>query len=441
MQLLRNFHTLPKLNHFANGLKSVLTGKKYSFGQFEYTCQEEGNKEGLLDVSYDYDGISKYIKSNGLFDKDSGMYRYRAFLPLPFNAEVPPLLVGNTPLYKLPTYEGFSSVYVKDEGRNPTASLKDRASSLVVAKAIELGKTVVTTASTGNAAAALSGLMASVSTHGLLSNIFVPENIPVAKLAQLLVYGSQVFLVRGTYDDAYDLCMEATHKYKWYSRSTGYNYFTVEGKKTVSFEMCEQLAKFKKVHSKKKLFKSPDSIFVSVGDGNIISGVHKGLKDLYKTGMIEKMPRIFGVQSENSRAMYNCWKYKLDPFNLKPIECNTIADSISANLPRDPIRALRSVTETNGQYMTVSDNEILKAIPDLARVSGVFPEPAASCSWAGFKKAIKSKLISPDETVVVISTGNGLKDIKAAQESVKVGSKLWKVSGFKELDEILKKNL
>ncbi|NLH07286.1 MAG: threonine synthase, partial [Chloroflexi bacterium] len=330
----------------------------------------------------------------------------------------PPLLVGDTPLYRADNVAkeiGVGKVWIKDDGRNPTASLKDRASALLVAKARAEGRKIVTTASTGNAAAALAGLAASVQ---MPTVIFVPASAPEAKITQLLVYGAHVLLVDGTYDDAFELCLAATEKYGWYCRNTGYNPYTAEGKKTVSYEICEQLT------GKRGLFRAPDTIIVSVGDGNIIAGVHKGLKDMYALGWIDRVPRLIGVQAEGSAALYNTWKAGLDPVEMQPIETNTIADSISAGLPRDRVKAMRAVTETGGIYLTVSDEEILAAIPKLAQATGVFAEPAAAATYAGLLKAAGEGVFAPDEEVVALITGNGLKDVAAAQKAVRQAPKV-----------------
>jgi threonine synthase len=221
-----------------------------------------------------------------------------------------------------------------------------------------------------------------------------------------------VLLVDGTYDDAFDLCLEATDAYGWYCRNTGYNPYTAEGKKTVSFEICEGLA------GEAGRFAAPDVILVSVGDGNIISGVHKGLKDLLALGWIDHMPRLIGIQAEGSAAMYHVWKTGGDPWTMAPIDAQTVADSISAGLPRDRVKALHAVTETDGAYLTVSDEEILAAIPALARATGVFAEPAASATYAGLIKAAEAGLVGPDDQVVVLITGNGLKDVGSARRAV-----------------------
>ncbi|MBN1121950.1 MAG: threonine synthase [Anaerolineae bacterium] len=409
------------------GLKCTICGKEYAPGEVEYICPDHGD-DGNLDVLYDYDRIADRVSKTGLADV-TGIWRYKALMPIDIDAPVPPLVVGATPLYRVDNVAqqiGAGQVWIKDDGRNPTASLKDRASALIVARAGVEGRDLVTTASTGNAAAALAGVAASVQ---MPTVIFVPASAPPAKITQLLVYGANVLLVDGTYDDAFELCLKATHKYGWYCRNTGYNPYTAEGKKTVSYEICEQLA------DRPGQFSAPDTILVSVGDGNIISGVHKGLRDLLALGWIDKMPRLIGVQAEGSAAMYKAWKEGINPAKMEPIDAQTVADSISAGLPRDRVKAMRAVTETGGAYITVSDDEIIAAIPKLAQMSGVFAEPAASAAYAGLLKASGLGMFSADERIVVLSTGNGLKDIASAQKSVRQAPKI--APTLDEVDRII----
>ncbi len=394
-------------------LTCVICQKKYTIDQIDYVCPDHGN-EGILDVLYDYDVIGKNISRESLAtSQDFSIWRYKAMLPIKPDAETPPVAVGWTPLYdatNLAEKLNIKKIWIKDDGRQPTASFKDRASAMAIVKAREKGAKIITTASTGNAAAALSGLCSAMNQSNV---IFVPETAPQAKIAQLLVFGSTVILVKGTYDDAFDLCMQAAREYGWYNRNTGYNPYMSEGKKTVSFEICEQLG-----------WKVPDRIFVSVGDGCIIGGVHKGFKDLLAMGWIDKIPKLMGIQAAGSSYLYQAWKNNEDVLTKPPIPANTIADSISAGLPRDRIKALAAVKETNGMYLTVSDEEILAAIPHLARGAGIFAEPAGAAAYAGLVKTVNNGDISPDETIVVVNTGNGLKDIGSAMKAVEnAGSK------------------
>jgi threonine synthase len=384
-------------------LKCLLCGADYPPEEVPYVCPLHGD-EGILDVQYDYSRIAELLKREDLArSRDDSLWRYKHLLPVSGDAPVPPLRVGWTPLYparRLAESLGLKHLWVKDETRQPTASLKDRASVVAVVKAAEIGARVITTASTGNAAAALAGICASV---GRKNVIFVPASAPEAKVAQLLAYGSEVLLVEGSYDDAFDLCLKAARKFGWYNRNTAYNPYMTEGKKTVILEVCEQLG-----------WQAPHAVFVPVGDGCIVGGVHKGLKDLVALGWIDRMPRLIGVQAEGSSALYDAWKRGIPPQEMRPIRAATVADSISAGLPRDRVKALRAVTETGGAYVTVSDAEILQAIPALARGTGVFAEPAGAAPLAGLEKALKIGLVRSDERIVLLVTGSGLKDIPSA---------------------------
>jgi threonine synthase len=400
------------------GLKCVVCGKAYSVTDLEYVCPDHGT-EGILDVCYDYDLINQVFSREDLKQsRDYSIWRYRPLLPISAAADIPPLAIGWTPLYVAPRLAGglgLAKLWVKDEGRQPTASFKDRASAIAVVKAREKLAQVITTASTGNAAAALSGICASVGQENV---IFVPETAPQAKIAQLLAFGSRVLLVKGTYDDAFDLCLQAEREYGWYNRNTGYNPYMTEGKKTASFEIWEQLGG-----------QVPDRIFVSVGDGCIIGGLHKGFKDLLALGWIDRMPKLMGIQSDGSNYLTQAWLNNEDVLTKPAIAANTVADSISAGLPRDRIKALAAVRETSGAYLSVSDEEILAAIPVLARGCGVFAEPAGAAAYAGLVKAVQLGIVSPEEQIVVLNTGSGLKDVASAMQAVRnVGNGAYSVA-------------
>ncbi|MEJ2558348.1 MAG: threonine synthase [Anaerolineae bacterium] len=388
-------------------LKCLICGKEYSPDQVDYVCPDHGD-DGILDVQYNYDLIGRRISQGDLLHSTNyTIWRYKPLLPVRPDSPVPPLSVGWTPLYRahrLAAELDLQHVWVKDDGRQPTASFKDRASAIAVVKAQEKGAEIITTASTGNAAAALAGLCASVRQPNV---IFVPESAPQAKVTQLLVFGSTVILVKGTYDDAFELCLLAAKEYGWYNRNTAYNPYMTEGKKTASYEICEQLG-----------WQAPDRIFVSVGDGCIIGGLHKGLKDLLALGWIDRMPRLMGVQATGSAYMAQAWADAEDVLTKPPIQAHTLADSISAGLPRDRLKAMAAVRESGGAYLQVSDQEILAAIPALARGCGVFAEPAGAAAYAGLVKAVEDGLVDPGERIVVLVTGNGLKDVTSAMKSV-----------------------
>jgi threonine synthase len=406
------------------GLKCTICGAQYEPGEVEYVCPRHGD-DGILDVLYDYGRIAQQIRPNQLAgDPTASIWRYLPLLPVE-PAATQRLVrntvlssVGWTPLYPAPclaTALGLRWLWVKDDGRQPTASFKDRASAIAIAKTRELGYEVVTTASTGNAAAALSGLCAAISQPNV---IFVPRTAPQAKIAQLLVYGATVLLVDGTYDDAFELCLQAAPAFGWYNRNTAYNPYMSEGKKTVVYEVCEQLARGETGSGKPGRWVAPDVVMVPVGDGCIIGGVHKGFRDLLALGWIDQIPRIVGVQAAGSSPLVNAWEQGLEGWEMEPVEAHSVADSIVAGLPRDRIKALRAVRETGGAFVRVDDDEIVAAIPALAQGCGVFAEPAAAAAYAGLVKAAKRGLVDANDRIVVLATGSGLKDINTAMRSV-----------------------
>lgn len=387
---------------FVTGYRCVVCGALYKPGEVAYVCPHHGN-EGILDVEYDYEAAKGSLAASMNTHWDNGMWRYRALLPLPADAPVPMILVGATPVSAAPRLAaraGVARLYIKDDGRSPTASFKDRASALAVALARAQGARVVATASTGNAAAALAGMSAAMNQPCV---IFVPASAPPAKIAQLLAYGASVFAVQGTYDQAFDLCLDACQRMGWYNRNTGYNPFMAEGKKTAAYELCEQLG-----------WQVPDALFVSVGDGCIIAGIHKGLRDLHALGLIDRLPRLYGIQANGSNFLTEAFEKNEDVLTKAPINARTVADSIAAGLPRDRIKAMTAVKDTGGAFLSVSDEAILAAIPDLAQGSGVFAEPAAATAWAGVLAARERGLVNASETIAVLITGSGLKDVAAA---------------------------
>ncbi|MBP7692348.1 MAG: threonine synthase [Anaerolineales bacterium] len=395
------------------GYRCSLCGAEYTLDQVPYICPHHGDA-GNLDVVLDVPAIQRATSPAALAAvRDFSLWRYLPLLPVedPGLAGTPLRNAGWTPLYRagrLAADLKLKHVFLKDDGRNPTASFKDRASAVVVARARALGAQTVTTASSGNAAAALAGMAASA---GLPTVIFVPRTAPQAKVAQLLMFGARVFLVNGTYDDAFDLTLQAAREFGWYCRNTGYNPFTREGKKTAAYEIAEQFTTLSGADPARG-WRVPDWVFVSVGDGNIISGIHKGFQDLLALGWIERMPKLVGVQAEGSPAVHDAWASGGETITAGRAE--TIADSISVGLPRDGVRAVRAARETGGGYLTVSDREILHCMRALARHAAVFAEPAAATAYAGLGRAACDGLLQADDSVVVVITGNGLKDIPSA---------------------------
>ena len=393
-----------------------ICGQEFGPDEVQYTCPHDG---GNLDVILDYDGIRRDASPADIrCSPETSIWRYLPLLPVkdPGHYGTPLWAVGWTPLFDLQTIAGrlnLGKLWLKDDGRNPTASFKDRASAVAVARAQEIGADVIVTASTGNAGAALAGMAGAAKMPAV---ILAPKTAPPAKIAQLLIFGAQVVLVEGTYDDAFDLTIQAAEKFGWYCRNTGFNPFTAEGKKTAAFEICEQLSfAGDEKNSAEERWLTPDAVFVSVGDGNIISGLHKGFKDLHKLGWIDRIPRLYGIQSEGSAAIYNAFQAGSE--EILPVSADTVADSISVDLPRDGLRALRAATETGGAYVAVPDSAIVDAIAKLGRDAAVFAEPAGAAAYAGLLTAVERNLLAAGDRVVVLNTGNGLKDVARAMDA------------------------
>ncbi len=389
-------------------LRCVSCGREFSPDEIDYTCPDCGPRRGTLEVLYDYDALrEKLTREHFAHETDYSMWRYLPLLPIQNRRFIQPLHVGWTPVYRFPDYAralGLSALYIKDDGRNPTASYKDRASSVVVIKAQEKRRPVVTCASTGNAASSLSGFAAATD---LETVIFVPRTAPEAKVAQLLIYGAKVFLVRGSYDVAYDLAAQAAEEFGWYNRSAAVNPYLVEGKKTGALELAEQLG-----------WDPPDFVFVGVGDGSVISGICKGFEELRTLGLIEKIPRVIGVQAAGAAPIAKAFdRYDGSEVRIEDIEAETVADSICVGKPRDIVKAVKYLARNGGKFITVTDAEIVDAIATLARRTGVFAEPAGATPFAGLRKLAASGEIAGKSAAVMV-TGNGLKDVAAARRAV-----------------------
>ena len=376
-----------------------------------YTCPVCGSQGGIMEVEYDYREINRLTtREQVTLSRDYSMFRYLPFLPIRPESARPHLRVGWSPLYKplgLAKSLGMSNLYIKDDGQNPTSSLKDRASIIAVIKAGEEKAPTVACSSTGNAASSLAGNAAAM---GLKSVIFVPSRAPQGKIAQLLIFGATVISVQGSYEDTFRLSAEAIDHFGWYNRNAAINPYLVEGKKTVALEIAEQLN-----------WDVPDWVILSVGDGCTIAGAWKGFRDLYLAGWIDRLPKIAGVQSTGCSPLVDAF---LEDRPWHPKAENTIADSIAVGVPRNPDKALKAVRESGGTMVAVSDEAILEAMRVLGKTSGIFGEPAGVTGTAGLKVLVEKGVIGADEKVVSIVTGNGLKDvqnaIKAVGEPIKV---------------------
>lgn len=392
-------------------LRCTLCGAEYEATPATYTCSRCG-EAGILDVEYDYDFVRRRLTRDSLAaSRDASMWRYLPLLPVDPASPRPNLRVGGTPLYRCERYAraiGLREVWIKDDGLNPTCSLKDRASAVGVVKAREAGASAVACSSTGNAGSSLAGNAAAA---GLQSYVFVPDRAPRGKLAQLLIFGARVVAVKGSYEDAFRLSMEAIRRWGWYNRNAALNPYLMEGKKTVSLEIAEQMG-----------WRVPDWVAVSVGDGCTVAGVGKGFFDLQACGLIDRVPRLLGVQAQGCAPIYRAFRTGTEQWVPEPE--NTLADSIAVGVPRNPLKALRAVRRSGGEMVVVSDEEILEAMRVLGACAGVFAEPAAAAAFAGVARARREGIISADEVVVGIVTGNGIKDVanamKAAGEPIHI---------------------
>jgi len=390
---------------YVKNLKCTNCGETYEALPDKYLCDSCKDK-GILDVQYYYDEIKKDWTKNDLKNnKEESIWRYLPLLPIEKDTKRPNLRIGHTPIYsskKMAKKLGLNNLIIKDDGLNPTGSLKDRASAMAAVKAQEANADTVACSSTGNAASSLAGNIASMDDK-MKAVIFVPKRAPAGKVAQLLIYGAEVVSVQDSYEAAYYLSDKAIKKWGWYNRNAAINPYLVEGKKTAAIEMAEQLN-----------WEIPDWVVFSVGDGCTIAGAYKGFYDLKQIGFIDKIPKLLGVQAEGCAPITKAFKTGKD---LEVTDENTIADSIAVGSPRNYKKALNAVKNSNGEYINVSDDEILKMIKVLGSTTGIFGEPAGVTGLAGIKRAVKEGVISPDDSVAVVITGNGLKDIDNARKA------------------------
>jgi len=385
---------------FVQGLQCVFCGGVYG-SRAGFTCPRCGI-EGILDIQYDYAAIARVLTRKALSRRaEPSHWRYRELLPVRADSPVPALSVGWTPLTPAPAlarHLGVAALHLKDDGRNATASLKDRASSVGVVKAREKRLGIIACASTGNAASSCAGMAASL---GLRSVIFVPERAPEPKVAQLLIFGATVLRVRGSYEDAFRLSQRSCERWGWYNRNSGINPYLVEGKKTAGLEIAEQLG-----------WEVPDWVAVSVGDGCTLAGVWKGFREWRTLGLIERTPRILGVQAAGAAPITAAF---VTGEALRPIEPATVADSIAVGVPRNWKKAILAVRESGGTMINVSDEAILEAMRYTGRLAGVFAEPAAAAAVAGLEKAVVEGIVPRRAKAVALITGNGLKDVQSAR--------------------------
>lgn len=364
------------------------------------------SQEGCIEVMYAY-------KPQLLPDpapSDTGMWRYQALLPLTYRG-LYPLTVGGTPLIASPTLRKVTSLrnlWIKDETRGPTGSNKDRATALILEHALQTGRQTISCASTGNVAVSLA---IGAAAAGLQAVVFVPAHVQDAKLRLILMAGATVFKVNEGYQAAVQLSRLAAQRFNWYERNTGYNALSLEAKKTVALEIWEQLGR-----------QVPDVVLVPVGDGVTISGIAKGFRELVQCGVASRQPRLIGVQATGCQPIKQAWDGST---SATEHTCTTIADGIAVMAPINAAMALRDVKETQGNFIAVSDEDIMQAVNTLARHGGLIIETAGAAAFAGIETALTEGLIKEHETIVALATGTGLKNIPTL--SVPAGARLYQV--------------
>jgi threonine synthase len=390
------------------GLRCVECERSFREDEARYTCPACGVRPdgswGILDVEYDYDRQARLFHKDYLARAERNIWRYLPILPLADGSRLPSLQIGWTPVMEFPELArrwGIGNLFIKDDGRLPTGSFKDRASAVGAAKALELGFETICCASTGNAASSLAGFAANL---GLRAYIFVPAHAPEGKIAQLRIFKSNVLLVEGTYDEAYYLCQQAAETFSWYNRNCAINPYLIEGKKTSGLEAAEQLAG-----------RIPDWVSVAVGDGCTIAGIWKGFAEMKRFGVIDKLPRLLGVQARGAQPIFEA--FVAGDEQARPRRAETLADSIAVGQPRNQTKALRAIRASGGAMVAVDDEEILNAMFELAQRTGIFGEPAGVTGVAGLLRAISDGTVKPHETVLHIVSGNGLKDVRSAQRA------------------------
>jgi len=385
------------MKKYLESLVCVSCESKYSFKEIVYSCPKCGD---TLDITYDYDAIAESINEKVLAERTPSLAKYIELLPILEPRKMVSLGEGGTPLLRsrrLAATLGLKSLYLKDETRNPTGVFKDRATAIVATKALEFDREITAIASTGNAAASMAGYAAKA---GLRCIVMIPASAPIGKLSQSMAYGARIVQVEGNYDQVFDLVTRACEKFGWYNCNPAINPYRTEGKKTMAYEICEQLN-----------WKSPDWVIVPIGNGCNLAGHWKGFEEFYEFGFISSKPRMVGIQAEGSPPLVTAFNKKAE--RVEPVIPNTLAGAIAVGKPRNATKTLKALRESKGAAEAVSDDSLLEAQSMLASYEGVFGEPAAVAPLAGLRKLVEKGTIDRNDTVVLVITGNGLKDPEA----------------------------
>jgi threonine synthase len=369
-------------------LKCIDCGKES--GEESYNCE----CGGLLEVRFDLNQVEIDFKLNG---KDLWVWKYRSLLPV--KSEPVTLKEGGTPLYRLERLEkelGLHRIYVKHEGLNPSGSFKDRGMTVGVTKALEFKRRAVACASTGNTSASMAMYAARA---GLKAYVLLPAGkVALGKVAQALMHGAEVIGIRGNFDDALRIIREVSDRLKIYLLNS-VNPFRLEGQKTIAYEIVDEIG-------------VPDRVVLPVGNAGNISAIYKGFKEFLELQLIDKIPKMTGIQASGAAPIYRAFLEKKE--EITPVaDPETIATAIRIGNPVNAKKALRAIYDSKGLAETVSDSEIISAQKLLAK-NGIGVEPASAASVAGLIKLSKLGMIEKDETVVCIATGNLLKDPETA---------------------------
>jgi len=381
-----------KVNH----QQCINCGTKYDINEIVYFCRKCGD---LLEVKYDFAELKRKLKKSDWRNVPLSVWRYKDFMPIEDISKIVSLNEGGTGLHschRLGKQLGLMQLYVKNEGENPTGSFKDRGMTVGVSKAVELGAKSVICASTGNTSASLAAYAAKA---GMRCTVLIPSGkIAYGKLAQAMIYGAKVLQVRGNFDQALDIVLKLAEKHRSIYLLNSINPFRVEGQKSLGFEICDQLDQ-----------EAPDRVVVPVGNAGNISAIWKGFSEFHQLGLVNSLPKMTGIQAAGSAPiaqMIKTGSEKMVPV-AKP---ETLATAIRIGAPVSWKKAVNAIRNSGGTAETVTDEEILAAQKLLARVEGIFVEPASASSIAGLIKLIQNGVIDKDERVVCVTTGHGLKD-------------------------------
>jgi threonine synthase len=410
--------------------KCINCGSEYGIDEIVYFCRKCGD---LLEIKYEQDALAQAVSKSDWRKAPLSVWRYRDFMPISDQSKIISLNEGGTGLHlcqRLAKQLGIKQLYVKNEGENPTGSFKDRGMTMGVTKAVELGVKSVICASTGNTSASLAAYAAKA---GLHCAVLIPSGkIAYGKLSQAMIYGAKVIQVRGNFDESLDIVLKLSEKHRTIYLLNSINPFRIEGQKSLGFEICDQLN-----------HEAPDRIIVPVGNAGNISAIWKGFSEFHELDVVEALPKMTGIQAAGAAPIAQAIKNGKD--TIVPVSApETVATAIRIGAPVSWKKAMTAIRESDGTAETVTDEEILSAQKLLARVEGLFVEPASASSIAGLIKLVQNGTIDKDERIVCVTTGHGLKDpdtaVKMSEKPVEVDAKLSaieEVLGLKEQVAIL----